>query len=447
MRVLSILCFGCLSVPTPCQVEAGDELPVSRLPLLDEPPAVQFVALARERGPKPQKSWSDMRVTLWEVQPGRAKDRAVRRKVLGHSHWNASPLLDSGEWLRWQIPPAAGQRGYSVKLLRVDPRTFETSEVLATRQAMAFGRSSRGIFLDTSDGQHILDPASGAIRKLAPEIRLLCERQDDWLVASGGVLCRFDAATAKIVRRYEAIKVPRGRSRRQVDWDGGRFAVRAGGFVDEAGKEIQSIEFGKAEVVYQELRVWNLQKGTERPLRVRLQAVGGSGVGVIPSQMLTELRGGKFRYTERKETGVDEDLSTFDWETDTEWVTIEIATGTELLREPYLASPRENDANAKLEQVPEYLRDLFRRSPIGAWGFDQDLAYAFLTHVGHEPDMANKGVVRLQAVCLSPDRTHLLVLHGGHFYHGNLVTKAVSKWAAPAALTRADVELHAIRVR
>tara|TARA_R110002096_G_scaffold9362_6_gene37087 strand:+ start:1948 stop:3294 length:1347 start_codon:yes stop_codon:yes gene_type:complete len=448
MRVLLPACLSLLLGSAFAQTSDGNTLPISTVPLLQTPPAIQFVALARERGPKQQKDWSDMQVTLWEIQPSRAKHRAVRRRVLGRSHWNASPLLDSAELLRWQVPGAAGQRGYKVKLLRVDGRTFEIKELLHTRQAAAFARAANTIYLNTSDGQCMLDVATDAIAELQPAIRLLAQHGDDWLVASGGVLARFDAAKQAVVRRYEDLAVADDRqSRALVHWHGGRFAVSFGRYLDDAGKVVHALDFGRPGIVYRELRIWNLQIGKERKLRVRMQAVGGSGVGVIPSPVQTELRGAKFRYTERTEAGVDEDLTAFDWERDTEWVTIEIATGKELLREPYAASPAAAEQPSNDHHIPEYLRSLFAQSPIRAWGPDQDLAHAFLVHVGIDPELATSGVIKLGAVCRSPDGQQLLVLNHGRFYHCNLKTKAVKQWQAPEALAKANVELHAVAVR
>ena len=77
----------------PAQVQT----PAHGLPVIQKPagaavPAVQFVCITRERGPKPQKDWSDMQVTLWDVAVAKP---AVRRIVFGRSHWNAAPLFDA----------------------------------------------------------------------------------------------------------------------------------------------------------------------------------------------------------------------------------------------------------------------------------------------------------------------------------------------------------------
>ena len=61
--------------------------------------------------------------------------------------------------------------------------------------------------------------------------------------------------------------------------------------------------------------------------------------------------------------------------------------------------------------------------------------------------LASSGVIKLGAVCRSPDGQQLLVLNHGRFYHCNLKTKAVKQWQAPEALAKANVELHAVAVR
>ena len=446
---MTVLYLPLLVAAVMAQAPDANALPVSKLPLLVTPPAVQFLVLAHERGPNPKNGKADRHVTLWEIQPSRATDQAVRRCVLGRSPWNAAPLLDSVELLRWQIPSPAGPRGYSVKLLQVDGRTFEIKELLAVPQAHAFGRSSSAIYLNTSDGQCTLDLGTGAIVSLSPKIRRLAQQGDDWLVVSNGILARFDAKAQKITRQYDAIKVPANRQQYDsVDWDGGRFAVSHAHYVDEDGKGVFGIDYRRAGIVYLELHVWNLQKGTERPLRVRLQARGGSGIGVIPTAVHTELLGAIFRYTERIDPGVDADLKAFDWEEDTEWVTIEISTGKELLREPYADSPVASIPPGRDERIPPYLQDLFEQSPIRAWGSDQDLAYAFLLHVGLlKPVLAKDGAVKLDAVCRVAGSDELLVLHAGQFYHCNLKTKAVNQWAAPKDLHNVSVDLHAVTLR
>jgi len=435
---LSLLLFA---TPATAQQEDPDTLPVSALPLADAPPAVAFVAYLRERGPAPRKDWSDMQITLWEIDPNRKKEAAVRRRVLGRSHWNVTPLLDSPDVLRWQVP--SNERGYAVKLLRVDYATFTVKELLHIKQAHAFGRCGSQTFLNTSEGQCLFDLKTGARTERTPPIRLLRQLDNDWLVVVDGQLARFDASKNEIVRRYDKIAVGK-RERAYVHWDGGRFAVTYGGFVDAAGKRVHSLDFGKPGIVYRELRIWNLQKGDERKLRVRMQARGGSGIGVIPTAMHTELNGPMLRYTERVPLGEHDDLAAFEWHRDTQWVTIEIATGKEMLREPSDAH-QPTPTVAKVD-VPEYLREGFEQSPIGAWGAEQDLAYAFLDHKGAVPKFPRTGVTKLGAVCRSPDGEQLLVMHDGQFYLGNLKTQTLQQFAAPASWGQAIVELHAVSV-
>lgn len=446
-RAAATVLFASLSfcaAPLPAQQENADELSVTKLPLADELPAVRFVAFARERGPQKQRDWSDMRITLWEIDPMRENQPVVRRKVLGHSHWNVRPLLDSPEVLRWQVKRK--RRPYEVKLLRVDYAKFEVEELLHIGQAQAFGASGDIAFLNTSEGQCLFDMKTGKRRVRKPEIRLLRQLDADWLVVVDGKLARFDAQANKIVRRYDDIAVdPNMRTR--VDWDGGRFAVSFGGFVDTDGNRVVALEFGVASIVYRELRIWNLQKGEERKLRVRVQARGGSGVGVIPEVQYGVLDGPLFRYTERVPLDPQGDIEAFEWERDTQWVTIEIATGKEMLREPSTKhkTPK-HPFGAKEIAVPDYLREGFAQSPIRAWGPEQDLAYAFLQHKGVAPELPEKGVQKLGAVCRSPDGDQMLVMHGSRFYHCDLKAETVKTLRVPAALALANVELHAVRL-
>lgn len=435
------LCLSLLLLATPAIAQQEDPitLPVSALPLADASPSVAFVAFLRERGPAPQKDWSDMQITLWEIDPNREKQAAVRRRVLGHSHWNVTPLLESPEVLRWQVP--SSKRGYAVKLLGVDYATFTVKELLHIKQAHAFGRSGTTAFLNTSEGQCLFDMKTGVRTERTPPIRLLRQLENDWLVAVAGHLARFDAAKNEVVRRYDKIAVGK-RDRAHVQWDGGRFAVTYGGFVDAAGKRVHALGFGKPAIVYRELRIWNLQKGEERKLRVRIQARGGSGVGVIPDLMYTELNGPLLRFTERVPLGEHDDIAAFEWQRDTRWVTIEIATGTEMLREPSDAHPPPPRAG-KVE-VPEYLREGFAQSPIGAWGVEQDLAYAFLEHKGVAPKLPKTGVIKLGAVCRSADGDQMLVMHSGQFYLCNLKAQTLKQFAAPASWAKAIVVLHAV---
>ena len=448
--VLAATLHACLAVSILAQQDDGNTLPVHRVPPGATAPRLQFVALARERGTKQQKDWSDMQATLWDIQPERAKEPAVRRCVLGRSMWKAAPLLSSPTLLRWQVPDSqATAPGYSVRLLRVDYPSFHVTELLRTKQAQALGGSGNTIFLTTDHGQAALDVDSGALRELQPSIRVLAKHGDDWLIVVEGQVARFDAASAKPKRRYPAIKLPAEAAEDGwVHWDGGRFAVCAARFFDEQGEEVLFLKFQEPAIVYHELFVWDLQEGTESTLRVRLQARGGSGVAVIPMTMQIELTGGLFRYTERRDaTGEHENLYDFDWQRDAEWVTIDILTGKELLRVPYHERLLPKTEVPAAEAVPAYLQELFEASPIRAWGSVQDLAHAFLTHSAVELNLPTTGVCKLDAVCRTTNGEQLLVLHDGIFYLCSLKTKELERFAAPEALARADVELYAVSPR
>ncbi len=430
------------------QAQVENTLPITTEPLCEVPPTVQFIALAREPGTDPKDPWTDMQVTLWEVRPG---ESALRRRVLGRSHWNAAPLLDSPTLLRWQVPANTSAAGphYAVKLLKVDCVSFEITELLETAQAHALGRSGNKIYLQLLKGQSILDVDSGLFTELKPELQGIVKFGDDWLVEAEGKLARFDASNAKLMRRYEKIKSPRIPDfSARVDWNGGPIAVKHGRYLDEAGDPVVMLDFGESAILYRELCIWDLEAGTERKVRTRIQAVGGSGIALIPTDALVDLKSDQFRYTERfPARGEHSSFNDFTYERDTEWVTLDLATGKELKREPYRAVPGTMPSFDDDEPVPPYLRELFDQSPIRAWGPIQDLAHAFLVHSGIELNLPTEGVCKLDAVCRTPDGEELLVMNRGTFYHCNLTTQEIVQWPAPEALTKANVELHAVALR
>lgn len=426
-------------------VQGPEELPVSKLPLCDSPSKVRFVAIAREAGPHPDRHWEDMRATLWEICPDRTEEPAVRRCVLGKSHWAPWPLLDSPKVLRWQVnSDRPGGNGYFVKILGIDYETFEVSEWLTVGQAHAIGSSGERYYLDTSEGQRILDVRSGELEPLTPAITRLASCGDDWLVEIDRHAARFDAASGEVMKRYPGIELGADRDRWQyVEWDGGRVAVESGRYFDEQGKLVEVLDYGETSIVYAELNVWDLDAGTQRRLLVRTQGTGGSGVGVIPIDVRFAVEGGRFRYTERfPASGEHADLEHADYVRDWEWVTIDLASGEELGRAPVTEAPTwEREVTGP---IPDYLREGFEASPIGAWGEDQDLAWAFLEGRGVDPDLPESGVRKFTAVCRTPDGRELLVLHRDSFYLCDLETKALRRWTAPEALQLSSVDLYAI---
>jgi len=446
LAVVSILSSCLLASPRVVVGQELDELPVSDLPLCDPPPQVQFLAVVRERGLQPKEDWSDMRITLWEIRPERVEEPAVRRRVLGRSDWAPDPLLDSSKVLRWQVNGTRprGGNGYFVKILGVDYATFEVSEWLTVGQAFAIGCSGDRYYLDTSEGQRILDAKTGELHPQTPAIELLVSRGDDWLVEVDRHAARFDAATGEVVKRYSGIELGADRDeRRHVEWDGGRVAVESGRYFDEQGEAVWALDYGKTSIVYAELNVWDLDAGTQRRLLVRTQGTGGSGVGVIPIDVRVEVEGDRLRYAERfPASGEHAELEDASYTRDYQWVTIDLATGEELGREPVTKVPKEERELTR--PIPDYLREGFDASPIRAWGEDQDLAWAFLEGRGVAPDLPETGVCKFRAVCRTPDGSELLVLHQGTFYHCDLEQRTLRRWSAPVALEKGSVELYAV---
>lgn len=431
------------SAPPVVEREERESLPVVPLPADAKVPDVRFVALAHERDPAAPGA-HDRQATIWDVP---VDGRAARRAVLGRSGWNATPLLDSARLLRWQVVEQ-GRR--TVRLLAVDYDTFSIVEVLQASLLQAIGRSGARVYLTTDDGQWVLDTDSGERTALAPRIGVLAREGDDWLVAVDGRLARFDAARGEVVRRYREIAFDgdapvRGR----VIWDGGRWAVRRGGYFDgPRGERVDALPFGEWHSVWHELCVWDLDDGVECRLRTRISACGGSGEGVIPMELKTQLVGGMFRFTEcRPETEARPDPAGFTWRDDVQWVTVDVATTKELLRERY----RERDLGERdplvVQGVPDYLREAVRESPLRAWGVEQCMAHAFLVLANVPFELPQSGARRFDAVCRTPARDRLLVLHGGRFVLCDLEQRTVQQWDAPDELAGVPVELHAVSMR
>jgi len=406
--------------------------------------ASQFIAIAREADPIAAAKGPRYQITIWDIPRGKP---AARRANLGHSPWQPTPLVRSPKLLRWQVATPAGDGGgpYEVKLLKADLRSFEVTELLHTESAKAIGQAGDQIYLETSSGQSVLNLKTGIISELSPEIFVIAKHGDDWLVEVNGVIARYDATKATIARRYPEFGRIEDRRASRAEWHGGRFAILEGDFFDAAGKPLSFLLMGTPSIVYQRLRILDLETAAESRIMVRRQATGGSGVAVIPSEMYTELIGGMFRYTERRavEDG-ERPPQQLDWQQDVEWVTIDIANGKELLREPY--QPREGTRPDPMEvcRVPSYLRGHFHGAkPV--WPTTEDIARAFLRHQGNTaPDRAAKGIVKVKACCRSADGGQILMLADDTFYHCNLKTQTLSTWAAPTALAKANVDLHEV---
>ncbi|MEZ6037598.1 MAG: hypothetical protein R3F29_08965 [Planctomycetota bacterium] len=386
-----------------------------------------FVALARESGPQANGQWA----SIWFVVPD-LRD-AGRWRVLGESPWAATPLAGSPRLLRWQVP----DRRERVRLLRLGD-DGEVHELLRGPRFAVAGAFDGKVVVQGL-GQSVLDERGGPPRELTPQLQVLATHGADWLVVVDGELARFDAAEEQVVRRYEGVAVEHDDAQRvEVDWAGGRFAVRRGGFVDEQRRPVEALPFAEPSIVYRALTAWDLDTGAHREVFVRTQAQGGSGVPVIPIAMETELVGGLLRYTERRPAeGASKELDELDWARDMEWVTIDVATGEEVLRRPY--APRQLPAPElpPHQRVPEALRERVAESPIRAWGLAQDLAWAFLVEHGTDLPLAKDGVVKLDAACRTADGERLLVLHRGRFYLCDLAADTVVQWPAPPELAAA----------
>lgn len=407
----------------------------------------RFVAIVHEHTGRHHIRWGDQVVTLWDIRPEQTDTPAVRRCTLGRSYWNATPVFDSPSLLRWQVPKSTS--GFDVRILRVDYSTFEVTQLLVLDRVHASGRWGDKLYLKTLGESKVLDVQSGVLTDQGDVMERLASHGADWLVGLDGVLARFDAAEAKIVRSYADIALdPAPVFAMQPQWDGGRYAAGLGSFFGEDGARIAGLEFGHTEIVYWNLRCWDLDFGTERKIRVRIQARGGSGRPILPINVYVEIEGGRLRYTERfPATGEHASLDEFNFERDTEWVTIDLASGKELSREACTAESIQGLGYQAqiLKTVPEYLRDLYTESPIQAWGADQDVAHAFLTYKGVELKLPSDGVCKLDSVGRSANGSELLVLNRGIFYLCNLETQELKQWSAPPEMNLRDgVGLYAL---
>lgn len=424
-----------------------DTLPVTDIPL-SPVLGTQFIALARERGPRQLPDWSDMQTTIWEIRPDRVGAPAVRRCVLGQSHWRVTPVLDSPSVLRWEVPKAG--HAPAVRVMRVDYSNFEISQLYQGDQLDVLDQWGDKLYFRTFHEKKILDVSNGVLTPQDDAIELLVWHENDWLVELNGALARFDAASARLVRRYPQIKiVPVPGYSVEPLWDGGRFAVYLGSFVNESGVEILSLGSGRVEIIYRNLCLWDLELGSERKVRVRIQASAGSGFAICPTDVHLKLNGDRLRYTECfPVTEDDANLRVFGDERDTEWVTIDLLSTAELNREPFRKVAIEESEPSPVESsIPEYLRDLHAQSPIRIWGDGQDLAFASLTHKGIEFNLPSEGVWKLDGVCMTQDGNELLVLNRGVFYLCNLETESLKQWPAPKALDMRDsIDLFAIEM-
>jgi hypothetical protein len=417
----------------------------------DAPP-VRFFALVRERGEEPQPDWSDMQVALWDLRPAATADQAVRRQVLGRSPWLPSPLLDSPELLRWQIPAERRGRGngYTVAILQVGREPLGASQLWTGDQAHAIGAAGERIYLRTPEGTRVLDRATGAAGAPEPAFARIAAQGDRWLVAFADHVAILDAATGTVLQPLRSLPAP-GREQGEGQWDGGRWVVFAAGYQDEQGNAAPMPLFRKWELAWRQLLVWDLQTQEQRTIRVRAQVQGGSGEPFLLPRALaaTALRDGRLQFVERRPaTGEHADLAGFTALRDAERVTFDLAEWREIARVPCTANdelaaaaaPREPNA----ELVPAWLAERRGQSPIGSWGLAQDVAWAFLTHAGCAVELPEHGVQKFDAVAWAPRRGELLVLHRGSFHHGDLATRALRSWPAPAEFAGVLVELHVL---
>ncbi|MCP5021845.1 MAG: hypothetical protein GY930_08700 [bacterium] len=337
----------------------------------------------------------------------------------------------------------------------MDFEDFTIMEILAVRQAHEIGHHGDRIYLRTSDGQRLLNRKTGALTPQHPEIRLLASAGDKWLVQANGHICTFDAKRGVVTKTYDQISAdPSPYSWGHVEWNGGTVAIKRGGFFDEHGTPIQALNFSEQGIVYRKLHLWDLSRGVEHTLSVRMQAMGGSGRGVIPTEMRVEITADRVRYSERLPLeGEHASLRYFDFERDTEWVDFDLATGKELSRAPLKSSAGISSCESEKEvAIPVHLRKLFADSPIGVWGSEQDLAYAFLKYKGIDLTLQDTdsdgnpvGVCKFDAVCRLSDSSEMLVVHDGFFYDCNLKTQEVRKLPAPASFTGVNVSVYALR--
>jgi len=401
----------------------------------------RFVALAREQDPGATAGFDAMQATVWSIDP--LQRTAERRLVLGHSPWEPVPLFDSPSLLLWQVPIAEERW----RLLHLDLTTFAAREVLRDDRLQPIGAHGDRSYVQTAAASVVLTEDGSKSERLPQRLQLLATSDRAWLIVADGELGRFDPARGKVMRTYERIPVKEDVANESVTrWDGGRYATNVGRFVDAENQPVPYLPYGRSAIVRREIAVWDLDEGTQRTFTVRLQALGGSGVGVIPMPMHSEVVGGLFRYAERKAT--DEPLGSLeaiDWVREVEWVTSDLATGKELLRVPFAPRVVTDPDQPPRERVPEWLREHFDASPIRAWGVTQDVAWAFLRHQAAEVPISGPGPTKLDAVARTVDGNRLLVLHRGTFSYCDLATRELRQWPAPEELRKANVSLHEAR--
>jgi hypothetical protein len=197
-----------------------------------------------------------------------------------------------------------------------------------------------------------------------------------------------------------------------------------------------------------------LLRGVEHTRLARMQAVGGSGIGIIPIEARVDFSANFVRYSSRFPLeGEHANLSKLDYKADMEWIHFDLAKGKEVNRTPMTsASGLASRAIDPKVTIPVHLQEFFAESPISAWGDEQNFAYAFLKFQGIDLPLQETGsdgkpaeVCKLDAVCILPDESEMLVLHDGFFYDCNLKTQRIRKLPAPEQLSRIIVSLYAIR--
>jgi hypothetical protein len=401
-------------------------LPVVAVPAGGKAPVASFVALAREG------EGANSQATIWSIDP--ATRTAERRCVLGFSRYPAEPVLDSQRILLWQ--PMDHERWH---LVRLDAARLTTEHLLSARYLRKIGRGGDKTYVCGNDGMCFVRETEGGPQPVQPSPWVLAQHGASWLVASpGDKLALFDAANGRVVRRFTKLEpLP---SRGETRWDGGRFVVLLGYPCTEDRQPIKSSAQPKP--AWRELQVIDLDTEAASTVLVRTQTRGGiyPGPPLLEAQHL-ELVGGMLRYSERKPVhGDSPELDSYDERRDLEWVTIDIATGKELLRDTYVPRPTPPAEPPPAERVPEYLRERYLK--FQSLGHPHSVAGAFLEHAG-------VGIgdwrLHLNTVCRTADGMQILVLMYGKFHLCDLAEKKHTSWPAAEALTRWTVTLHELR--
>ncbi len=375
-------------------------------------------------------------VSLWEV---RVAAPAIRRVTLGESPWNATPLNDSPRVLRWQVPPEPGERRgpYRARILHVDLDRYEVRELLRAQRVRGLGTAERFEYADTSNGPVRIDTERGRLRRLDAPFDLLARRDDRWLIEIDGALALFDATRARIGRRFTDLPAIPAERRHATHWLDDRFVVRSAGYSDAAGQPVVTLEFGKPGIVFEELRIADLETGRESVVQRRVQAVGGSGIGVIPVDLPIESQGRQVRYAERRPAeGSHADLARYRPTRDAEWVTLDVAADREVGRTAFRPEVPDREAILEEHDVPESLREAFRADDAPARPSAEDLARAFLARRDLIPE-------RIRAVCRTADGTALLVWADDSLHLCDFAAAELHSWPAPEDWSDAvGVSLH-----